>query len=66
MFCHNCGNRDRFVLSVELAATVRPGGDGTVRPGGDVTAPAWSVGLACEQCASTHVAGDPLRLLRRR
>lgn len=57
MFCHNCGNRDRFVLSVELAATVRPDGG--------VAAPEWSVGLACRRCASAHVAGDPLRLLRR-
>jgi hypothetical protein len=57
MYCHNCGNVDRFVLSVKLSAVVRAG-----REAAD---PDWSANLSCHRCASTHVAGDPAVLLDR-
>jgi len=52
MYCHNCGNYDQFVLSLELRAVVGP-----TSP----TRPEWGVTVACDRCASTHVAGDPSR-----
>lgn len=62
MYCHNCGNSDRFVLSVELSAVVRAGRE-TADP--DAADPDWSTGLTCHRCASTHVAGEPTILLHR-
>lgn len=53
MYCHNCGNHDSFVLSVELAVPVPQGG----------APPEFSLTLACDACASTHVAGNTAEVL---
>ncbi|MFB6269654.1 MAG: hypothetical protein ABEH83_06905 [Halobacterium sp.] len=44
--CQNCGNDDRFVLTVECTVVLA---SGAARP------PTWSTVLACAACNSTHV-----------